>query len=209
MINYAIFDNDGTTYRMPAGFVGAVMDSLISYVAGELMLPYDEAKAERSRLVEKYGVRCTEFVFGEEYGMKYEGFVQNAYMKVPLEDFIPPDLRLMRMLERMSIPKSILTNNPSEFGERILELLGVADMFEHVIGSRETGFRMKPEKEAFERELKITGYEPLETLFVDDTPENHACAKEFGMTTALIGEGKHFYIDYSVREIYDIERCIK
>ncbi|MBI2172599.1 MAG: HAD-IA family hydrolase [Candidatus Aenigmarchaeota archaeon] len=209
MIRYAIFDNDGTTYRMPEGFVEAVMDSLIRYAAGELMLSYDETSAERSRLVEKYRVRCTEFVFGEEYGMKYEGFVQNAYMKVPLEDFIHPDIRLARTLERMNMPKSILTNNPSEFGKRILELLGIADMFERVIGSREVGFRLKPEKEAFERALKITGYEPLETLFVDDTPENHACAKELGMTTVLMGQGEYPYVDYPIREIYDIERCIK
>lgn len=213
-IEYIIFDNDGTLYELDSGFKEAVVERMTSFLAQKLQIPKNRVAEERKRLIRKYGVESTEFVFGREYGIDYDEFVNGTYLLVPIEEHgISYDDRLQTMLQNIDIPKAVLTNNPSEFARKILESLGVEKFFEHVIGSREMSYRLKPNREAFLRAVGITGSNSETTMFVDDIPEFHQPAKELGMTTVLIGsrnrQGKKDYIDYEIEKIYELEQILK
>ncbi|MDI6720926.1 MAG: HAD-IA family hydrolase [Candidatus Aenigmarchaeota archaeon] len=211
MIKYAIFDNDGTLYRMPKEFPADVVGRMISFLSSRLDKPEHEIAAERKRLIEREGVSSTEYVFGKEYEIEYDEFLKNTYLSVELEKYgICRDERLRSMLEKISLPKSVLTNNPSEFARKILTSIGIEDMFEYIIGSREMNYQLKPRKEAFLNALEITGYDPEETIFIDDIPEFHIYAKELGITTVLVGQkaGGYPHIDHYIEEIYDLNRIL-
>ncbi len=63
-----------------------------------------------------------------------------------------------------------------------LEGLGLSEHFDFVVNSSEIGFA-KPSPEIFRRALDIAGAQPLEALFIDDTPSNVAAAGELGILT--------------------------
>ena len=212
-IKSIIFDNDGTLYRMPLRFKEIVVARMADYLSRKLGIPQPIVMDERKKLIAKHGVESTEFVFQKEYGIPYEEFVRETYLTIsPKELGILTDGRLRRILEASGLQKSVLTNNPAEFARRIINALGICDMFEHIIGSREMDFKLKPNIEAFLTAMQIAGYDAKTTMFVDDVPEFHPAAKQLGMTTVLLGQiekTKRPYIDFTINQIYDIEKILE
>ncbi|MCL5990508.1 MAG: HAD family phosphatase [Bacteroidetes bacterium] len=83
--------------------------------------------------------------------------------------------------------KVVLLSNTNEihynyFHQECKELLSLFDglYFSYLLGSR------KPEPEIFKILLQNTGFTPNETLFIDDSVENIATAKELGFATYMI-----------------------
>lgn len=70
--------------------------------------------------------------------------------------------------------------------ERGLPNLGV--FFDKVYLSHRVGLR-KPNKEIFQRVLDDNGLKPEHTLFIDDSPQHIAAAKELGIQTIFLEKG--------------------
>lgn len=208
-IKNLIFDNDGTLYKLKPEFKEDIIQSMVSYLSNKLDISEKEAASLREKLIRKYGVESTEFVLGKEYNIPYEDFVKSTYLSVNIRNRgITYDKKLRDLLQKIKLPKSVLTNNPSEFARKILGSLGIEDLFENVIGSREMEYKLKPSSEAFLKATEITGYDPKQTMFVDDVPQFHRAAKEIGMTTVLIGGKKYHYADYSIKSIFEIGKVL-
>lgn len=179
-------------------------EAMIAYIASRLGISREVAAAERKRLLKKYGVESTEYVFLAEYGIPYDDFVAKTYLSIdPAKYDLTRDQSLIGALNLLERPKSILTNNPSEFARLITGTLGVERQFEKIIGSREMGFKLKPDKAAFLAAAEQTGYDLKTTAFVDDLPEFLAAAKELGMTTVLVGD-RRGEADLCLANVYDI-----
>jgi pyrimidine 5'-nucleotidase len=209
-IKNLILDNDGTLYKLEPKLKEDITQSMVSYLSNKLGISEKEASNLRKRLIKKYDVESTEFVFEKEYNIPYDEFVKSTYLSVDVRSCgIKYNKKLRNLLQKIKLPKSILTNNPSEFARKILGSLGVEELFENVIGSRELEYKLKPSSEAFLRAIEITGYDPKKTMFVDDIPQFHCAAKELGMTTVLIGsEKKYPYVDYSVESLSEIKKIL-
>ena len=208
-IKSIILDNDGTLYKLRPGFKEKIVQSMVSYLSDKLGITEKEAATLRTALIGKYGVESTEFVFGKEYDISYDDFVNSTYLSVDVrKNGINYNKKLRDMLKGIKLPKSILTNNTSEFARKILESLGIEDLFENVIGSRELDYKLKPSSEAFLKAIEVTGYDPKKTMFVDDIPQFHLVAKNLGMATVLIGEAKYPYVDYNIKSIFGIKNVL-
>ncbi len=70
--------------------------------------------------------------------------------------------------------------------ERGIPNLGV--FFDKVYLSHRVGMR-KPNKEIFQRVLDDNGLKPEHTLFIDDSPQHIAAAKELGIQTIFLDKG--------------------
>lgn len=204
-IESILFDNDGTLYKLRQDFFDAVIENMLSYVSKKLNISEKKAINERKRLIEKYGVKSTEYVFSKEYRLNRDDFVKDTYLSVNLGDYgIQYNKDLRGILQNIKLPKSILTNNPSEFARKILTTLGIEDLFENIIGSKEMNYKLKPRKEAFLKTAEITGYDLEKTLYVDDIPEFLLAAKKLGISTVLVGAKHNGNIDYQIEKIEDI-----
>ena len=211
-IESILFDNDGTLYRLLPEFKEEVIKIMVSFLSDKLQLPKEQIMEERKRLIKKYDVESTEFVFGKEYGIDYDEFVNKTYLSVPVEKYgISYDYRLRALLQNIALPKSILTNNPSPFAKKVVATLGIEDLFDNIIGSRELSSQPKPDVAAFKKAINITGYDPRKTAFVDDVPEFHRSAKLLGMTTILVGQktNQYVYIDSIIENIYELADRLK
>ena len=208
-INHAFFDNDGTLYRPSAEFMDAIRDKVIGHISRKLSMPTNEVAAERKRLNDRYGVDSTAMLFLLGHGLDFAELVNESYMKVdPRKYGLGPDERLSRMLKSIPIPKTIFTNNPSEFAAKILEILEVSDCFEMIISPRELDFTFKPEHGAFSRSLEITGYAPRETIFIDDALASVIAAKKEGMVGLLVGS-EDVAADNSIEDIYALAHLLR
>jgi phosphoglycolate phosphatase-like HAD superfamily hydrolase len=80
----------------------------------------------------------------------------------------------------------VLSNNPSEFVDLILESLGIKSLFSAVFGMKELNFFQKPDKRAF-KILENYLQQGKRIVFIDDELNNILAAKAIGCTTVLVG----------------------
>jgi putative hydrolase of the HAD superfamily len=105
---------------------------------------------------------------------------------MPLDGLIP-DHTLHSALARLPGRRLIFTNADDIHTARVLDHLGIADLFEDVFHIGSAAFEAKPSPVAFERIIQAHAIEPGETAFFEDTERNLAPAAALGMTTVLVG----------------------
>ena len=103
-------------------------------------------------------------------------------------DELQPQPALREFLISLPFPKSILTNAPHEHADRVLEKLGVADLFEVVTDIRDAGFNGKPYPDSYLAALKKVGADIENTLFLDDMQKYTDGWAALGGTAVLIGD---------------------
>ena len=112
------------------------------------------------------------------------------------------------MLDTIPLRKAIYTNAPSEYGRRVLQVLGVNGKFEQLIGIEEVGLRNKPYRDAFERALALLGVQGPECIIVEDSVRNLRPAKALGLTTILVDAEPDDSVDFAVESVLEVSRVV-
>ncbi|MDR0761235.1 MAG: HAD-IA family hydrolase [Treponema sp.] len=168
MIRYILFDLDNTLYPLRSGMEDALQRRILDYVRRFLELPLEEARRVRNEGISRHGTTL-EWLMHEKGLTDIDRYYAAVHPEGEENDLaIDPDLR--PFLERLPVPKAILTNSPKEHSDRILKKLAIADLFTHVFDMRWNGNQGKPLPAAFYRALEVLGSSPAETLFIDDYP---------------------------------------
>lgn len=190
-----IFDLDGTLYDNANGYEAYIHANIFKYMVQakggkfDQISTLEEAKYYWQPIFDKYNLTKRGLI-GEGYvfdTVEYDKFIRQG-----ADQFIRKDPALRAFLE--SLPpkqrKVIFTNAPEESANEILELLGVADLFEAVLG---TGFLQhkicKPEKEAFEQVLDHLGVKKSDhnrVCYFEDSFKNLVAGKELGFATVFV-----------------------
>ncbi|MFI5196097.1 MAG: HAD family hydrolase [Chitinophagales bacterium] len=106
-------------------------------------------------------------------------------------------VRRLQILQQLRLYYDLfLLSNTNEvheeaFNDILLQSHGIPSIgvfFDKVYFSHRMGMR-KPMKEIFERVLEDNGLKPGETLFIDDSPQHIAAAKEAGIQTIYLEKG--------------------
>jgi HAD superfamily hydrolase (TIGR01509 family) len=122
-----------------------------------------------------------------------EAQITNAWNAMLL-DF---PVRRLQILQQLSLYYNLfLLSNTNEiheeaFNKILMDAHGIPNIgvfFDKVYLSHRIGLR-KPSKEIFERVLNDNGLKPEETLFIDDSPQHIATAKELGIQTIFLEKG--------------------
>jgi putative hydrolase of the HAD superfamily len=108
------------------------------------------------------------------------------------------------MLKGIPLRKALYTNGTSDYGQRVLRALGIADQFERVIGIQEVGLLNKVNRDAYERMLGLLGTKATSCIMVEDFAPNLRAAKELGMTTVLVGGGVSEDADLAVANVLGV-----
>lgn len=178
-----LFDLDNTLYPLESGLAGMVSERITDFVAELTRLPREEAHTLQKRYLADYGLTLSGMI-------AHHGVDPNAYHAMfhdlPLE-VLTPDPALRNAIERLPGRRLVFTNADDVHAERVLDRLGLADLFEDVFHIGRAGFAPKPSPEAFERLFAAHGIRPATTAFFDDFERNLAPAAELGLTTVLVG----------------------
>jgi pyrimidine 5'-nucleotidase len=189
-----LFDLDGTLYDQICGYVDSVHSNIFKFMAEKTGGKFDsigsieEAEIVWRPIFQKYNL-TKRGLLGEGY--EFDTVDYDKYIRQGADRFIKPDSELRVFLE--SLPcrrKVIFTNAPEVSANEILDLLGVADLFEAVLG---TDFLQdevcKPERAAFDRvlnHLKIAPADYHRVWFFEDSYKNLVAGKELGMKTVFV-----------------------
>ena len=106
-------------------------------------------------------------------------------------------IRRLQILQQLALYYDLfLLSNTNEiheeaFNKILMDAHGIPNIgvfFDKVYLSHRLGLR-KPMKEIFERVLNDNGLKAEETLFIDDSPQHIAAAKELGIQTIYLEKG--------------------
>jgi putative hydrolase of the HAD superfamily len=198
-----LLDLDDTLYPASSGVWEAIGERINRFMIEAVGIDSSEAPALRQFYFERYGTSLN--------GLRRHHAVDPyAYLSfvhdVPLEDYLSPDPELRRMLERLAFRPTIFTNADTAHAQRVLALLGVADLMGEVIDIVALDWINKPELAAYHRALALCRQDdPTACLVVDDQPRNLAPAAALGMGTVLVGSADRLNgIDHAIPRAADL-----
>ena len=178
-----LFDLDNTLYPIDSG-LGALTEPIITQFMVETTgLPWDEARALQKRYLIDHGLTLRGLM--DHHGVDPDVY-HARFHGVPL-DGVVVDGQLRAGLARLPGRRLIFTNADAIHAERVLEHLGVADLFEDVFHIASAAFVPKPSPVAFERIIAAHDITPATTAFFEDAERNLAPAAAIAMTTVLVG----------------------
>jgi phosphoglycolate phosphatase/putative hydrolase of the HAD superfamily len=160
-IQTLIFDIDSTLYTNSA-YAYEQVDCQVREFAKLKNLTSDEARKLvfdfRKKFAEENGGKkislgnlLTNFGIPIEQSVKW----RNDLMRP--EDFLVRDEKLIYELQILSKKYKLIcvTNNPVKPARKTLEVIGISDFFEHIVGL-DTCYKSKPAREPFEKALELT-----------------------------------------------------
>lgn len=160
-IQTLIFDIDSTLYTNSA-YAYEQVDCQVREFAKLKKLTSDEARKLvfdfRKKFAEENGGKkislgnlLTNFGIPIEQSVKW----RNDLMRP--ENFLVRDEKLICELQILSKKYKLIcvTNNPVKPARKTLEVIGISDFFEHIVGL-DTCYKSKPAREPFEKALELT-----------------------------------------------------
>jgi putative hydrolase of the HAD superfamily len=202
-LKYILFDLDETLYPTSNGLMQTISNRMRQFIIDKCALQPDEALALQKRYWNEYGTTLRGLVL--ERQIDPSEFLQFVH-DVPLKDFLAPDPKLRGVLERLPHEKVILTNADAAHARRILDILGVADLFTRIFDVVCFEYECKPARAVYERVLQMLPARATECLLVDDLPRNLPTARELGIKTILVGSQGDS--DARIETIYQVADAI-
>lgn len=178
-----LFDLDNTLYPLESGLASTVSDKITDYVATLTGLVRDEARALQKRYLADHGLTLGGLMTHHNVDPDH----YHAYLNdVDLTCLVVDDA-LRPALSRLPGRRIIFTNADEIHAGRVLDHLGLADLFDAVFHIADAGFEGKPALSAFEKIIAAHDIEPRTAAFFEDAERNLAPAAQLGMTTVLVG----------------------
>ena len=187
MFPVILFDLDNTLYTEESGIFDLIDKRMSEWLITRLQVPESEVLDFRRKYFLQYGTTLRGLMLHHEVDpMDFLRFVHD----VPVKEFLAVDLELRHVLEQVTSRKIVFTNSDEAHATRILDALGVRDLFEKIFDIAAMGFIPKPNPESYESVLHYANVAPSDCLLIDDMKRNLQPAKELGMRTILIGSGE-------------------
>jgi putative hydrolase of the HAD superfamily len=189
-----IFDLDHTLYTLDAEKQAAMEERICVFVQRHFAIPRAPAWDLQKTYLREHGSTLAGLV-------KHHGVDQESY-----HDFINdidalglaenPALRLA--MARLPGKRFVFTNNDGKFAGRVLDILGIADLFDGIVDAKLLGETPKPARVAYDVVTAQTGTTAAHAALFDDSVRNLVPARAMGMTTVWFNDGggqSHWRVD--------------
>jgi putative hydrolase of the HAD superfamily len=178
-----LFDLDNTLYPIDSDLGRQVESRVTDYVVAVSGLPRAEAFVLQKRYLADHGLSLTGLML--DYGVDPDVF-HAQFQDLSLES-LAHDAPLQAALASLPGRRLIFTNADGHHAQRVMERLGIADLFDDVFHIGSADFAPKPSPLAFQRIMAAHAIVPAVTAFFEDSERNLAPAASLGMTTVLVG----------------------
>ena len=196
-----LFDLDNTLYPEDSGFMKQVEGRMTDFVAQAVGLPHDQAYVLQKKYFAEHGLTLKGLMLN--HGTDPADF--HALFHDLSLDVLAQDHDLLEALKALPGRRFIFTNADDRHAERVLEHLGLTDLFEEVFHIHSFGFAPKPDPVGFERMIAAHGLDPVATAFFEDSERNLKPAKDLGMTTVMVwpraAETTALFIDHKTAKL--------
>jgi putative hydrolase of the HAD superfamily len=200
-----IFDLDNSLYPASANLF-----ELIDIRMGEFIQRLLGCEPEEARRVQKH--------YFHEHGTTLAGLMAaNGVDPHEFLDYvhdidlarISADPSLVRAIDRLPGRKFVFTNGDEAYASRVLEKLGLANLWDGLHDIHAMEYVPKPNPAAYTAMCQRYSINPKRALFVEDMARNLEPAKALGMTTVWVDNGSErgshgadpAFIDYRTHDI--------
>ncbi|CAL9151269.1 unnamed protein product, partial [Musa hybrid cultivar] len=205
-----LLDLDDTLYSSTIGIAQACRKNIEEFLAVKCGISAERAFSLRVELFRSYGSSLAGLI-ALGYDVHPDEYHSYVHGRLPYE-LIKPDAELRELLLGIPQTKILFTNSDRQHARRALQRLGIEEgcfrriicfetMNPHLFGD-EIGANsspplpavatpeviLKPSAPAMEMAVRLAGFGPHRTLFVDDSERNIAAGKAAGLRTALVGK---------------------
>ncbi len=142
-VRHWLFDLDNTLYRADCGVFAQIESRMTDYVARFTGLAREEARALQKTLYRAHGTTLSGLMLGFAYGADPDDYL--AYVHAVDLSALTPDPAMRTALAQLPGRRAIFTNGCRHHAARILERIGVTDLFDEVWDIRTPAFVPKPD----------------------------------------------------------------
>lgn len=207
-ITTIFLDLDGTVYDRFNGIFDQISKKIYDYIKEYLNVPAEEIQHLMEHYFHEYG--STLYGLQQDYDIDEEEYLDYTY-DLDLNKYLKPDPRLRETLQSIPQPKWIFTNSNYEHSKRVLKILEIDDLFVDILDVWAMEFVPKPNPWVYHHALEMAGDpDPINCVFIDDTPANLAPARHMGFTTIWMGSGlKPAHANYSLENLYRLPHVLQ
>lgn len=198
------FDLDATLYSASNGLWEQIRLRIYQYMREELGIAEEIIPSTRDHYWKTYGTTLEGLRIHHQVDPDdYLAYVHN----LPLDEYLQKDQDLRDLLNSLPQELWVFTNSDRSHADRVLEKLGIADIFTGIVDLISMDFVIKPNPEAYQIALEsVGGADPAECVLFDDLAANLIGAERLGFTTALVGEnGAAYQADFHLPTIHSIK----
>ena len=202
-----IFDLDNTLYPAASDLFTQVRDRMTRFICDRLALGFDEARALQRHYYQTHGTTMLGLMKNDAVDPhEFMDFVHD----IDLASVVPSPL-LRDALVRLPGRRLIYTNASTAHAQRVMQHLGIADLFDGIFDIVAAEFEPKPGAEAFDRMLQSFAVAARRAAFFEDIGRNLEPAAARGVVTVLVrgsdvsitGEGVAGGVDFEVDDLAD------
>lgn len=184
-----IFDLDNTLYPASCNLFAQVDLRMSEFIAKTIGVPREHARHLQKAYYRQFGTTLAGL-------MKVHKLAPGPFLEyvhdIDLSVVLPmPDLAAA--ISALPGRRLIFTNGSRLHAENVARKLGVLDLFEDICDIAAMDYVPKPEREAFDRMLKLHAVPAAQAAMFEDMPHNLVAASALGMTTVLVHSD---YIDH-------------
>jgi putative hydrolase of the HAD superfamily len=203
-----IFDLDNTLHYADPHIFPHISRSMTAYLQAHLGLDAEAAAALRVRYWKRYGATLLGMMRHHDTDPGH--FLWHTHQFPQLARMVVREPWLRQALARLPGRKFIFSNSPVHYSQAVLEVLGIAGLFEDVFSIEHTHFRPKPEASGFRRLFRRHRLRPEVCIMVEDSLENLRAAKALGMKTVWVSRSLKSppCVDVSVASVRELPRLL-
>ena len=183
-LEFILFDLDNTLYPRDSGLFDQI-DLLINrYLEEVVKIPSAEVDHRRRVYWQEHGTTLNGLMIHHTVDpLHYLDFVHD----VPLGKYLKPDEKLADLIAGLPGQKYIFSNASTGHCQRVLDYLGLGDLFTAVYDINYFDFRPKPELAIYQELLDDIGGNAENGMMIDDMLVNLEPAASLGIATILYG----------------------
>ena len=174
-----IFDVDNTLYSPHCSIFPQIHDRMEKYIMAHFSITQAEAAEKRRNYFYTYGTSLRGLMVEEK--INPDAFLD--YVHAIDYSVIERPLHLRENLEKLPGKKVMFTNADSRHGRRVLDRLGITDLFDVFFDIADSNYVGKPETAPYRQLLGRLGATADECTMIDDMESNLKPAAQLGMTT--------------------------
>lgn len=203
-----IFDLDDTLHDASAQIFPQLNRAMTEYIMDKLKLEEPEAFRLRQHYWRIYGATLKGLM--RHHGADPYHFLDKTHELLELPQMVVKTKRLRHFLQRLPGRKVIFTNAPMSYAVRVLDLLGIDDLFEVVFSVESTRFHPKPGIRGFRHVLSRIHAKPGDCVMVEDNLAALRTAKRMGMKTVHVTKSltKPVYVDRRIGNVLALTHVI-
>ncbi len=196
-----IFDLDNTLYSSSIGIFNQIDLKMKKFISIKLKISEDDSFKLQKKYYKKYGT--TLYGLMRNYNIdpdEFCNYVHNVnFNKLSKSKILKDRLR--------SLPgeKIIYTNANYTYAEKVLNKLGIKEVFLDIFDIKKTGYIPKPMKKSLNQLIKKYKLNPGKTVYFEDLKKNLKYSSSIGFTTIHISNESidelDSYIDFRFKTI--------